>query len=139
MARPVGHGHGMLLGDAHVEDAIGVALAEGGHAGAGRHPRRDGHHAFVLVRDAQQLRGHDSRVVGHLAGGAGALAGGRCRVAIGRGLSADGRQRRRAAAGVPARGSEASALAAVASVRDWAGMGGRAAPWKLTLSASAGW
>ena len=40
--------HGVLLGDADIEGALGIALAEGGHTGARRHARGDGHDALVL-------------------------------------------------------------------------------------------
>ena len=54
--QPGGQGHGVLLGDADVEDALRVALAEGGHAGAGGHAGRDGHDAVVLGRRCARAR-----------------------------------------------------------------------------------
>jgi len=66
----------------HMGDITEEALAERGHAGAGGHTRGDGHHALILLGDANELLGHDRGVVGHLV--LCPLVGRGRRVAIGR-------------------------------------------------------
>ena len=59
-----GHGHGMLLRDTDVVDAVRERLAERGHAGTGGHARGDGHHPRIFARDLHELTRHDRGVVG---------------------------------------------------------------------------
>ena len=62
-------GHGMLLGDAHIETPLGESLGKAIEPGAGRHRRSDGDDLFVVTRFRNQRVGEDLGVARRRAGG----------------------------------------------------------------------
>ena len=65
----------MLLGDAHVEGALGEAFAEQVEAGAGRHGGGDGDDLVVFLGRLDQAVGEHAGVAGSVAGRLGLFAG----------------------------------------------------------------
>ncbi len=61
-----GEGHGVLLGDAHVEHAVGEALFEHVQARARRHGRGDGDHLGIVGRLLDHGVGEHAGVGGRL-------------------------------------------------------------------------
>ncbi len=68
-------GHGVLLGDADVVEALGKLALKTVEPGSGRHGGGNGHDAIVLPGQTNQSIGEDSRVGGRRRLGRGELAG----------------------------------------------------------------
>ena len=71
-----GEGHGVLLGNADIEAAVGKFLGEQIEPGAGRHRRGDGDDLVVLARFLDQALGEHLGVLRRAAFGFGLRAGG---------------------------------------------------------------
>ena len=56
----------MLLGDAHVEDAIREGVAENIHAGARRHGGGDAHDLVIMLRGLHQALAEDAGIGGRI-------------------------------------------------------------------------